>query len=394
MYFSSWLRNRTTTARANRAASLRQPPAAPRRSARRFRPRIEILEDRCVPSAGFLDPTFNTTGVVTAPVDGGGPYAVAIYAPGTANAGKIVSVGLGGLARFNPDGSLDATFGNGGIVNQSSWTGADVALVGDKILASGTALLNAKGRVDFEIARFNSDGSLDQTFGTNGTVLTAFGGKSRLSDSETSAMAVQADGKIVVAGIALVPINNENRVFEGFAVARYTPNGVLDTTFGNNGEMLIAVGPSVNPPDGLALSGNSIDLVGHSYSNIYVVQLTAAGQLDPNFGTGGVVNVGQGFAPSLTAQGDGKLVVVSYNASSPAGIHVTRLLANGSPETGFGTGGTATVPWSITGTFYSEAVKVDPLGRFVIGGYQPSYTDINFVVIRLTSAGGIIPSPI
>ena len=249
-----------------------------RKHTRTLKPTLELLEDRCVPSAGFLDPTFNTTGVVTT-----GHLiasAVALYPPGTANAGKIVSVGNAsggfGLVRYNPDGSLDPTFGNGGIVNRSLGTGTDVALVGDKILASGTGYPNhAAGRAEFEIARFNSDGSLDQTFGTNGLVLTAFGGKSRLSSAQASAMAVQADGKIVVAGIAEVPMNNQ--VIQGFAVARYTPNGVLDTTFGNNGEMLIDVGPSVNPPDGLALSGNSIDLVGHSYSNIYVVQLTAAG---------------------------------------------------------------------------------------------------------------------
>jgi Domain of unknown function (DUF5122) beta-propeller len=105
-----------------------------------------------VPTAGFLDPTFNTTGVVTtqvAPGPGVLDSAVAIYPSGTANAGKIISVGQGtdsrgngdfGLVRYNPDGSLDPTFGQGGIVNQSL-TGNDtataVALVGDKILASG-----------------------------------------------------------------------------------------------------------------------------------------------------------------------------------------------------------------------------------------------------------------
>jgi uncharacterized delta-60 repeat protein len=86
-----------------------------------------------------------------------------------------------------------------------------------------------------------------------------------------------------------------------------------------------------------------IDLVGHGSSslNVYVAQLTATGQLDPNFGTGGVV------------------------------------------------GGTATVPWSTTGwNTDSTAVKVDPLGRFVIGGYQGS-NNIEFVVMRLTPAGAL-----
>jgi uncharacterized delta-60 repeat protein len=398
MYFSSWLRNRVSKPRIKRATAVGPKPT-------RFRPSLEFLEDRCVPSAGFLDPTFNTTGVVTtqvAPL----PYdnAVAVYPSGTANAGKIVSVGGVaespdngdfGLVRYNSNGSLDPIFGNGGIVNQVL-TGNDVAnavaLVGDKILASGTAY--KKTTSDFEVARFNSDGSLDQTFGSKGSIQTQFGKQSDGADA--GAMAVQADGKIVVAGIADVPRNHQ--VYLEFAVARYTPNGTLDTTFGNNGKMTIDVGASLNNPiasagkQTLALSGNSIDLVGHGqYSqNVYVAQLTAAGQLDPNFGSGGAVNLGQGFDPSLTVQPDGKLVVVSNAAGSAAGIDVTRLLANGSPDTGFGTGGTATVPLSANRTFYSTAAQVDPLGRFVIGGFQGrNSTNSPLMIIRLTPTGAL-----
>ena len=415
MFFFSCLRAGNSDRRAKR-------PTAPRAMYNRFRPLLEALEDRAVPSAGFLDPTFNTTGVVItpdAPATAGFASAVAVYPSGTANAGKIVSVGPAsgttniGLVRYNPDGSLDATFGNGGIVNQTLNTDdlpVAVALVGDKILVSGSSLIfsstfRKEKDSDFEIARFNSDGSLDQTFGSNGFTLTPFGDK-RGDFAGADAMAVQADGKIVVAGTANVLVNKQ--LYRELAVARYTPNGALDTTFGNNGQLTIGVGSldAVVGGQALSLSGSSIDLVdqGQYSQNVYVTQLTATGQLDPTFGAGGVVNLapanqgtasGNGSQPCLTVQPDGKLVAVCYsNSSSPAGIHVTRLLANGTPDTGFGTGGTATVPWSITGTFYSEAVKVDPLGRFVIGGYQPSYTDINFVVIRLTSAGGIIPSPI
>jgi hypothetical protein len=114
---------------------------------RTLKPTLELLEDRRVPTAGFLDPTLNATGVVTTQVaqpSGGIASAVAIYAPGTANAGKIVAVGEGadshgngdiGLVRYNPYGSLDPTFGTGGIVNQSlsgvNASAAAVALVGD-----------------------------------------------------------------------------------------------------------------------------------------------------------------------------------------------------------------------------------------------------------------------
>jgi uncharacterized delta-60 repeat protein len=366
-----------------------------RKHTRTLKPTLQSLEDRCVLTAGFLDPTFNGNGLVTTPIappNSVTANAVAIYPSGTANAGKIVAVGQGadskgnpdfGLVRYLPNGSLDSTFGNGGIVNQPL-TGNDwatgVALVGDKILASGWGVKG--GRSAFELARFNADGSLDQSFGTGGWVQTSVGHY----DAHSNAMAVQADGKIVLAGTADVPVNH-NDILE-FAVARYNPNGTLDTTFGNNGEMIIDVGESLDRYPGgssLVLSGDKIDLasIGYSSGNDYVVQLTFAGQLDKSFGTGGIVTLGQGGFPSLTAQGDGKLVV----ASNFRGNHVTRLLTNGLPDTGFATGGTATVSW-LSAQNLSTAVQVDPLGRFVIGCLTNS-TPSWFDVIRLTPTGAL-----
>src|SRR5262249_52272087 len=157
------------------------------------------------------------------------------------------------------------------------------------------------------------DGSLDQSFGTGGWGDTSFGHY----DAQSHAMVVQADGKIVLAGTADVPVNHSD-ILE-FAVARYNPNGTLHTTFCNNGQIVINAGESldIRPTAGaanLALSGDKIDLVGagHSSQNDYVVQLTSAGQLDKSFGTGGIVKLGQGSIPSLAVQPDGKLVVASH----------------------------------------------------------------------------------
>src|SRR5262249_29651341 len=171
-------------------------------------------------------------------------------------------------------------------------------------------------------------------------------------------------GKIVVSGI--VGVTGPKSFSIEFAVARYTPNGALDTSFGNSGMKIIDVGERLDNTglagtQSLVLSRDPIDLVRPGDwipYNIYVGQLTATGQLDATFGVGGVVQVGQGFQPSLTVQPDGKLVAASYAySSSPPGIHVTRLLANGSPDTGFATGGTATVSW-LTSQNKSTAVRV------------------------------------
>src|SRR5262245_25591101 len=104
---------------------------------------LELLEARDVPSAGFLDPIFDFDGVATTTVGNGLCHAVATYAPGTANAGKIVAVGQGSgfaLVRYNPNGSLDSTFGTGGIVNTFFGdTAMAVATVGDKIVVGGVS---------------------------------------------------------------------------------------------------------------------------------------------------------------------------------------------------------------------------------------------------------------
>src|SRR5262245_24568487 len=199
-------------------------------------------------------------------------------------------------------------------------------------------------------------------------------------------MAVQADGKIVLSGLFLP---HGAWVHWEFAVARYTPNGVLDTTFGSGGEVIVDVGESLTPDwrDGsrhmdMALSGDHIDLVGNGYTSwsMYVVQLTAAGQLDQSFGVGGVVKGATCSDVSLADQSAGKVVVVST-------LGVTRFLANGSLDTTFGTGGTVT--WPPLRYYIPFAIKVDPLGRFVIGGWQQNATGIAFNVIRLTSAGAM-----
>src|SRR5262249_7680195 len=121
-------------------------------------------------------------------------------------------------------------------------------------------------------------------------------------------------------------------------------------------------------------------------------RLNAAGQLDPTFGSGGIVNVGQGDNARVTVQADGKLVLTYTNLD----IFVTRLLTNGATDTGFATGGTASLPWSLTGSdIYSSAVAVDPLGRIVVGGRQEirnGSDSAKMLIARFTSSGALDPT--
>src|SRR5207247_2165686 len=137
------------------------------------------------------------------------------------------------LARYNADGSLDATFGTGGKVT-TDFAGDDdqafaVVLQSDgKIVVAGEAKTSRRG--DFALARYNANGSLDATFGTGRKVTTDFAG----DDDAAFGVALQTGGKIVAAGGARIGgfrAANAGRG-EDFALARYNANGSLDATFG------------------------------------------------------------------------------------------------------------------------------------------------------------------
>ena len=139
------------------------------------------------------------------------------------------------LARYNSDGTLDDDFGNGGKVTTAfeSWgaSASAVAIQGDgKIVAAGHAYID--GHIDFTLARYRKDGTLDASFGSSGVVTTSFGEK----DDYAYAAAIQDDGKIVAAGHAWIDY------YDHFALARYDSYGALDASFGNGGQVTTAIG--------------------------------------------------------------------------------------------------------------------------------------------------------
>jgi len=214
---------------------------------------VELLEERCLFAAGALDATFGTNGRVL--TDYLGPYdaravdvavqfdnKVIVASSGVREAARTDIV----LTRYNPDGSLDTNFNtqnhSGTVITDlaGTLTPARLALQSDhKILVAGTFASNGSNS-DFFLARYNVDGSLDTTFGTlipgsttqhTGTVTTDFN-----SGTDTAAaLAVQANGKIVVVGST-----KSNSFFSSstsFALARYNADGSLDTSFSGDGKL-------------------------------------------------------------------------------------------------------------------------------------------------------------
>jgi uncharacterized delta-60 repeat protein len=123
-------------------------------------------------------------------------------------------------------GNLDATFGTSGIVttdfSSTNDNGAAAALQADgKIIVAGTTAS------DFALARYNTDGSLDNTFGVNGKVVTSIA----INGDQATSVAIQPDGKIIAGGVSY----NVSSTLNDFALVRYNTDGSVDTSFGNNG---------------------------------------------------------------------------------------------------------------------------------------------------------------
>ena len=224
---------------------------------------------------GQLDDTFGSGGVAATSV--AAPTAIALQPDGKillaaggsaiAFTGIAPSVGLaqvaGIISRYNANGSLDTSFGVSGQVASVVVAGAlAVQTQGGcssncKILVGGTVTtslnINNGNNVGFGLVRYNSDGSVDATFGQGGAVATSFAPTE--PNATSFALALQSNGDIVAAGSAA-----SNRPFSppatDFALARYTSNGALDTTFGSGGEVTTAIGNSPASVFALALQSN------------------------------------------------------------------------------------------------------------------------------------------
>ena len=178
---------------------------------------------------GTLDFSFGNEGIVTSVITEGFNMARAIAVQPD---GKIIAAGHTGFSpnydvavvRYNEDGSNDNTFGTNGMVSISATTTSDYVLdmvlqPDGKIVLSGYIFTGSS--TDVLLIRLNADGTPDNTFGTNGIVITDFGNTSEVAE----AIVLQDDGKILLAG------DHEER----FMLVRYNTNGTLDNTFGTGG---------------------------------------------------------------------------------------------------------------------------------------------------------------
>ena len=352
---------------------------------------------------GTLDTTFGRGGKVRTDFPGlaAVPSAVVIQPDG-----KIVVAGgafplftfLGNfeVVRYNSNGSLDTSFGNGGIVTttfpEGSYASA-VALQSDgKIIAAGTVfvefVIGEPSDTDFALARYNSDGTPDATFGNGGQVSTDF---VSMEDDAFSVL-IQPDGKIVAVGSA-----NDPATYYNFAAVRYLSNGTIDTTFGVAGKVTTDFGvggfdraqSATLQPDGRIIAAGFAISQNGGVQNFAVARYTSSGVLDTTFSRDGITQIDFGSccqsAYKVLLQSDGKIITVGYpnTESSDSDFLLARLSPRGSLDASFGVGGKVRTSFGdLNGGANGAALQAD--GKIVAVGFQATFSNqfSNFALAR------------
>ena len=344
-------------------------------------------------AGGALDPGFGTGGKVLTHFGSSSDdksYAVAIQPDG-----KIVVAGYSSangsydfaLARYTRSGALDPGFGTGGKVltdfGSSSSDGASaVAIRPDgKIVVAGSS--DANGTYDFALGRYRKSGALDRRFGTGGKVLTHFGSS---SDDLADAVAIQPDGKIVVAG------SSDANGSTDFALARYTKSGALDAGFGTGGKVLTDLGSTdvasavAVQPDGKIVVAGFSDANGSS--DFALARYTKSGALNQRFGAGGKVLTDLGSssddrADAVAIQPDGKIVATgSSNANGSTDFALARYRKSGALNRGFGRGGKVLTDFGHSSSEAASAVAVQSDGKIVVAGSSDVNGSNDFALAR------------
>jgi uncharacterized delta-60 repeat protein len=393
--------------------------------------------------AGSLDPTFGTGGIVTTPsVNGCNPCSLAIQSDGKilVAGGASTSKGLPevAVARYNTNGSLDTTFGTGGIVTTSqddiSSGAAAMALQPD-----GKIVVLTVGELDLLVIRYNSNGSLDATFGSGG-----FASLRPFNDlffpPITGGIAVESNGDILLAAqsaaarllsngqldstfgtagaanlltsaqaLSLLS-NGQFLIVNGFnftegGEALYNSNGSLDTSFGVAGQTpSLGMGVAVVPlSNGKFVVAGTLDSGAPSSGSVpqgfLLARYNADGTLDSTFGSRGASvtnfpNEEYSAAIALALQSNGDIVAVGVTEAQnpafgqePSDFALARYTANGQLDTTFGTNGLVTTVIGLSGSgAIASGVAIQSDGKIVVAGDDtpPQVGDPNlgFVLAR------------
>lgn len=355
---------------------------------------------------GSLDNTFGREGKVTTDFSGGYDYA---YSLGIQHDGKMIVAGTASntsthnsdfaVVRYNTNGSLDHTFKDRGKltayypVNPFFEVSSVVAQKDGKVLAAMHSFTS-----NFAAGRYNKDGSLDSSFGDSGYIITNFFG----IDDYPEAITLQEDGKIIMAGVTYSPENSNYN----FAVVRYKDSGSLDSTFGTSGKVVTNFGAddyayavAIQADGKIVVAGITTDSYTDNYSYVAIARYNKNGSLDHSFGVNGkvVTNFSEGYVyrnfSSLSIQGDGKIVVTGTALNSGTynyDFALARYNKDGSLDNAFGSEGKVTTDFELYhDNAYAVAIQDDK--KIIVAGtaWDTATQNYNFALARYNKNGSL-----
>jgi len=345
---------------------------------------------------GTLDPSFGTGGVVT--TTAGWASAGAAGAAELAD-GRIVAAGqvddghspTACAVRLDADGSLDASFGDGGLALARPpgfhTLGSALALESDGgLVVAGTAYVADSASGELLLARFDAGGMLDASFGTGGTLTTPVSSRSDTLAGLTAAR----DGRLLAVG------TSDGRPGSDLALARYHADGGLDATFGDAGRVMTDFGGHddrglgvVEQASGRIVAGGQMQ---HGSTTAWMLAAFGPdGTPDPSFGTGGLVrtDLASGYACCFFAQSDGTLVLAGETGvGTERRVTLLRHRSDGTPDPAFGANGRA----DGNAGFTTNAAFQQSDGKLVVVGSTSGVGGSYFAATRFNQDGLVDPT--
>lgn len=348
-------------------------------------------------AAGDLDTTFGSGGKVTTPIGTTEDQCLALgqQTDGKILAGGSAATSDGttdfALVRYTTAGALDTSFGSGGKVTTAISTGNDIitgmAVQPDgRVVVCGSTTSSAVAR--FVIARYNPGGSLDSSFGTNGFTITNFSSGS----CAPASIVMQPDGKFVVGGYTFQGATNGKN---NFALARYDSSGDLDTSFGTGGLVNTDFSGSDDMVGGLALQPDGKIVAGgvsgaSAAAAFAVARYDRGGNLDTTFGSGGLATAsfpgGAATGTCVAVQGNGRILVGGYCQPTPVSFALARFTTAGVLDSSFGSSGLVTTSVS-TSAAQAYAITFQKGGLITLAGKAFMSLGYDFALVRYTNSG-------
>jgi uncharacterized delta-60 repeat protein len=338
---------------------------------------------------GSLDTSFGDGGVVVTDLHEDANYSSAVIEQSD---GKVISGGISfvnsteetSIFRYNVDGTIDTSFGNNGILITPVVGSLDLNFQqDDKLIVSGS-LDHSTGNI--AVIRYLNDGSIDDTFATNGMLTTD------LSEGNLSRINLQGDDSILLTG----SYNNNDSFFIVFQ--KYLPNGLLDISFGNNGTIINEIGSPASFIDEVKIHSNSVYVLApkQSYNDfvVSVLKFTEDYILDDNFGINGIATTSIEIIPGNSVKSiafdlfnDGSIYLAGAHGNCQdlfKAFHA-KLKPDGENDTSFGNNGVRLLS---SNYYMPEQVIIQENNRVLIAGNVSDCFEWSFATVSRYFSGG------